>query len=161
MTGDQSLVPAIVARLDRLDVYAAEVEERLATTELGGDELEHASAQSIRLRDALWAIRNDRLRTAAAVAELAGRQAGVATLAGYLSVHQAFAAIDYMEVRGRDSAGINVFVWNHGLGADDSLVVAALDPARPGPAVSERLRALHARLSVVRLQGGGRDRRTR
>ncbi|MFV0309523.1 MAG: SIS domain-containing protein [Desertimonas sp.] len=126
LTGDHSLVPAIVARLDQLDAYAAEVDQRLATTELGGEELEHASAESIRLRDALWAIRRDRLRTSAAVTELAGRQAGPAALAGYLSITQALSAIDYMEVRGRDSAGINVFVWGHGLAADDPLVLDAL-----------------------------------
>ncbi len=46
--------------------------------------------------------------------------------AGYLSIQQAFSAIDRMEVRGRDSAGIHVFVWHHGLDLDDPAVAADL-----------------------------------
>ena len=61
----------------------------------------------------LWALRRDRLRTVAAVVDLAGGSAGQAALAGYLAIQQALSAIDRMEVRGRDSAGIHVFVWDH------------------------------------------------
>ena len=71
------LVAAIGARLDQLDRYAAEVDAGLAgTAGLDADALERASAVSIRLRDGLWAIRRDRLRTAREVDSLAGRDAG-------------------------------------------------------------------------------------
>ncbi|HEU4840739.1 MAG TPA: SIS domain-containing protein, partial [Ilumatobacteraceae bacterium] len=119
------LVTAIVARLDQLDAYAADVDAALAAAP-DADAVEAAGASAIALRDALWAVRRDRLRTAAAVAELAGRDAGPAALGGYLSIQQALSAIDRMEVRGRDSAGIHVFVWDHGLAADDPAVGAAL-----------------------------------
>ena len=46
--------------------------------------------------------------------------------AGYLAIQQALSAIDRMEVRGRDSAGIHVFVWHHGLDLDDPAVAADL-----------------------------------
>ena len=74
----------------------------------------------------LWALRRDRLRTGAAVADLAGGDAGRASLAGYLSIQQALSAIDRMEVRGRDSAGIHVFVWDHDLDLADTAIAAAL-----------------------------------
>ena len=70
------LVPAIVARLDQLDAYAAEIDAELAAGDLDVDALERRSAELIALRDPLWAIRRDRLRTAAAVVDLAGRNAG-------------------------------------------------------------------------------------
>ena len=120
------LVPAIVARLDQLDAYAAEIDAELAAGDLDVDELERRSAELIALRDALWAIRHDRLRTAAAVVDLAGRDARPSALAGYLAIQQALSAIDRMEVRGRDSAGLHVFVWDHDLDLDDPAIVAAV-----------------------------------
>ncbi|MET0145290.1 MAG: SIS domain-containing protein [Ilumatobacteraceae bacterium] len=120
------LAAGITARLDQLDAYASEIDAVLAQAALDPDALERASAESIALRDVLWAIRRDRLRTARAVAELAGRDAGVAALSGYLSIQQALSAIDRMEVRGRDSAGIHVFVTGHDLDADDPAVRALL-----------------------------------
>ena len=120
------LVAAITSRLDQLDAYAAEVEAALASGVTDGDELEQASAASIALRDVLWAIRRDRLRTVQAVTDLAGRGAGPAALAGYLAIQQAFSAIDRMEVRGRDSAGIHVLVWDHDLDVDDPALAATV-----------------------------------
>src|SRR5262245_2055319 len=78
-----ALLAAITARLDQLDAYAADVEAVLAAPEPDIDDLEVASAASIQLRDALWAIRRDRLRTAQEVAALAGRDASPAAYAGY------------------------------------------------------------------------------
>ena len=72
LNGDDRLVAAITARLDQLDAYAAELDDALAASTLDADELEAANAASIALRDVLWALRRDRLRTVAAVADLAG-----------------------------------------------------------------------------------------
>ncbi len=127
------LLAAITARLDQLDAYAAEVEAVLAATEPDVDALEAASEASIALRDALWAIRRDRLRTAHEVATLAGRDAGPAAYSGYLAIQQALSAIDRMEVRGRDSAGVHLFVWDHGLDAADPAVAAALSTRSQDP----------------------------
>ena len=144
------LIGAITARLDQLDAYAAEVDVELADGQLEADALESASAASIALRDVLWALRRDRLRTARAVADLAGRDAGPAALAGYLSIQQAFSAIDRMEVRGRDSAGIHVFVWDHDLDPDDPAVAAALAQRRGEPLFQSGSARLTGRaLSIV------------
>ncbi len=127
------LVPAIVARLDQLDAYAAEIDAALAVGDLDVDVLERRSAELIALRDPLWAIRRDRLRTAVAVVDLAGRHAGPSALAGYLAIQQALSAVDRMEVRGRDSAGLHVFVWDHDLDVDDPAIVAALSERAGDP----------------------------
>ena len=115
LVGHVDVVAALVARLDRLDAAAAHIEGRLDTNadHLDADTLEHANAELIDLKDAAWAIRNDRLRTAREVEALAGRDAPSSVLGGYLAVQQAFSAIDRLEVRGRDSAGLHVFVWGH------------------------------------------------
>ena len=65
------------------------------------------------LDDALWRIREDRLATAQAVADLLGADAPQATeelVAGWWAVQVALSALDRLEVRGRDSAGIAVLV---------------------------------------------------
>jgi glucosamine--fructose-6-phosphate aminotransferase (isomerizing) len=120
LVGHVDLVAAITVRLDRLDAAAADIEHRLDsnTDRLDADALERANAELIDLKDALWAVRHDRLRSAREVEALAGRDAPPSALGGYLAVQQAFSAIDRLEVRGRDSAGLHVFVWGHDIEPD-------------------------------------------
>ena len=53
---------------------------------------------------------------------MVGRDSTVAAVAGYLAVQQSLSALDRLEVRGRDSAGLHLFVWNHGLSVSDPVV---------------------------------------
>ena len=119
-------VVEIEARLARLDDAIAAFDAELDDAAVAPDEVERRAAASIALRDVLWSIRHDRLRTAREVAALAGRRASRGAVAGYLAVQQSLSAIDRLEVRGRDSAGINVFVHDHGLDLDDPAVAAAI-----------------------------------
>src|SRR3954453_17591881 len=108
---------AIRARLDLLDERAAAAEAALEAVAGAptAAALEAANAALVRLRDVLWALRQDRLRTARAVADLAGPHAGPAALAGLTAVQQALSSLDRLEVRGRDSAGLHLLVAGHGL----------------------------------------------
>ncbi len=135
-----SLVAAIEARLDQLDAFVAGEEARVEDADIDGLDVERTNAALVRAKDVLWALRRDRLRTAAAVSALAGRDAGDAALAGFLSVQLALSAIDRLEVRGRDSAGLHLFVWDHGLDLDDPELASRLarrsdDPLYPSGAV--------------------------
>jgi glucosamine--fructose-6-phosphate aminotransferase (isomerizing) len=127
LAGRPDDVASLVARLDQLDGHAAATEAELDANAvrpdgeaLDAEALEAANARLIALKDALWAVRSDRLRTVAAVEALAGRDATPTQLAGYLAIQQAFAGIDRLEVRGRDSAGVHVLVWGHDIG-DEAL----------------------------------------
>src|SRR6266536_3229558 len=104
------------ARLDRL---AAELERRVERLEaaidaeaaaMPADALEAVNAALVGAKDGLWAIRRDRIASAAAVAALAGRHPGRAAMEAYGSIQIALAALDRLEVRGRDSAGLYVLV---------------------------------------------------
>jgi len=131
LAGNLELIAAIETRLARLDELIASADVALESANLDPERLEVAAGELIAVRDAVWSVGRDRLRTARSVAELAGRDAGVPALSGYLMIQQAFAAIDRMEVRGRDSAGIHVFVWGHGLQESDlrgALDERAIDP---------------------------------
>ncbi len=146
LVGNTELVAALEARLELLDAVALAEERRIEELEGTQSEIvEQANAALIRLRDALWAIRRDRLRTAREVEALAGGETGPAALAGYTTVQQALSAIDRLEVRGRDSAGIHLFVWDHGL-----------DPADPAVAAELRTRGADRLFTSgsVRLAGG-------
>jgi len=117
MVGSHELVNGIHSALVKL---APPVEKYEASLEASQDAhlIENASHTVSAIKDALWSIAEDRLRTAREVSLLAGMHASEESLHGYLSIQQALSAIDRMEVRGRDSAGIGVVVWGHGLTED-------------------------------------------
>ena len=111
LAGNARLAADITDRLDLIDARTDSLEAGLDAMHGNAAALDAAAARISLVRDASWAIRRDRLRTADAVHALAGSGAPPSALHGYLSVQQALSAIDRMEVRGRDSAGISVTVW--------------------------------------------------
>jgi len=133
-------VPGLLA-LDRDPSLAGRVTATLAVApgllvgfeEVLGEstDVEEANAALVRVRDALWSVTRDRLGTHAGVASLrsaapAPSDAGLAVL---LSTQQALSAIDRLEVRGRDSAGLQLTLWDHGLDpADPAVVARTADP---------------------------------
>ncbi len=74
------------------------------------DAVEQRNAALVQLKDALWAVLMDRLPNAAAVREFAAGNAQPQAIANYASIVAALSALDRLEVRGRDSAGISVIV---------------------------------------------------
>lgn len=90
---------------------------------------EHTEARyaaAVRCKDAAWTIARDRLRTADGVAGLVGRDTGWAAVEACTQIEQSLSAIDRLEVRGRDSAGIMVIVRDHGLDPDAPEVAGLL-----------------------------------
>ncbi|MGZ4692903.1 MAG: SIS domain-containing protein [Acidimicrobiales bacterium] len=129
---DRDLMASVEHRARALSDQVTAVDEGLdrvgadAVATDGGAGLEAVNAAMVELKDAVWAIDRDRLRTARAVEELAGRDASDAAIAVFTSVQQALSALDRLEVRGRDSAGLHLLVRNHGLDLDAPDVAAAL-----------------------------------
>jgi len=111
-------VAAIEQVLDSLDADAQVVD--------GGAGIEAVNAALNGLKDAVWAIEHDRVRTARAVRDLAGPDASPAAVTAYLSIQQALSALDRLEVRGRDSAGLYVLVRGHGLDLASGAVAAEI-----------------------------------
>ncbi len=130
--------------VDGLARQIAELERHLDSDAQGahalaGRELERLNAAVVALKDAVWAVQRDRLRAADGVTGLldgvgpVGEAFSPAAVAVALSIHQALSALDRLEVRGRDSAGLHLLVRNHGLDLSSpalSAVVAdrATDP---------------------------------
>jgi len=108
----------------------ARVDAQAAT--LPADALEPVNAALVGVKDALWTLRRDRLAAAAAVDALAGPDPSDAAVAAFASIEATLAALDRIEVRGRDSAGVHVLVTGHGLNLNDPEIAAQL-AARADP----------------------------
>jgi glutamine---fructose-6-phosphate transaminase (isomerizing) len=144
------------ARLDRL---AAELERRVEQLETAIDgeaaalpagALEDVNAALVGAKDGLWAIRRDRIASAEAVAALAGQRPGRAAIEAFGSIQIALAALDRLEVRGRDSAGMYVLVSGHGLDLDAPHVAGLLrDRTRDPLYTSGAVRAPGGHLGFV------------
>jgi len=102
----------------RVEAAGAAVAEWIQETEValdaggaaGGRSLEEVNATLLRLKDARWAVERDRVPTARRVRELVGADAAWSAIEIGTSIEQALSAIDRLEVRGRDSAGLMVLV---------------------------------------------------
>ena len=113
-------------------------------------QLEVVNAALVRARDAVWAVGRDRLRTAREVAALAGADPSVAALEAFHSVQVALSAIDRLEVRGRDSAGLHLLVRHHGLDLGEPAIGRLIDTRAADPLfVSGSVRATERELAFV------------
>jgi len=124
-------VPGLRTLLEHPDL-ATTIDDRMAelvgslgpvesALDAGSGDPEASNAHLTRVRDAAWAVARDRLGTCRGVGDLASvtHPPSPAGLAVLLSIQQALTAIDRLEVRGRDSAGLQVSLWGHGVDAVD------------------------------------------
>ncbi len=120
LLGGAALPAAIDDRAGRLEAAIGSIEAALdagagsGARPVAGD-LEALNAALVRLKDAAWGLGHDRLRTASAVRDLAGDERSEPAVAAYLAIVTALSAVDRLEVRGRDSAGLHVLVEGHRL----------------------------------------------
>ncbi len=133
LLADRSTAATVDSLCDEVATALANVEGGLDDDPAPGMSLEAINAGVIRLKDALWAVQRDRLRTARAVADLAGSNPSRSAIEAFASVQAALSALDRLEVRGRDSAGLNLLVHGHGLDLDDPAVAALLDARSNDP----------------------------
>ncbi len=133
LRADRAGADRVAALVEELTAEVAVLEAELDDphTAPPAHQLEAVNASLLRCKDALWAIGRDRLRAVREVDGLVGPTfdadgGGPAGLAVALSLHQALAALDRLEVRGRDSAGLEVQLTGHGLDADDPVVRSAV-----------------------------------
>jgi glutamine---fructose-6-phosphate transaminase (isomerizing) len=147
LLGDHAGVAELGQRLDDVQSFVDRTERELDADAivLPTGELEAVNTAIVRLKDAVWAARHDRLRTVGAVADLAGAHPGSAALDAFTAVQIALASIDRLEVRGRDSAGLHVLVRDHALDPDDPTVARLIAQRSADPLF---------RSGSVRIDGG-------
>ena len=128
LLAESSLGPALVHHCGELLAAVEQEEQRLEQDgSLSTKQLEARNQALIAVRDGVWAITRDRLRAAEVVSDLSGGAMHTGSVEAFLSIHQALSAIDRLEVRGRDSAGLHVLVHDHALDLDDPVIAAEID----------------------------------
>ena len=113
-----------------------------AATDADAEVVEARNAALVACKDAVWALQWDRLGTARAIEDLAaaGSDRAAAALSAYYSIQVTLSALDRLEVRGRDSAGLHVLVTGHGLDLADADVARLIAARSVGPAVRGAVR---------------------
>jgi glutamine---fructose-6-phosphate transaminase (isomerizing) len=132
LLGDRLALAALEHRADDLARTLARVDTEVEAVLAAGliDDVESLNAALVRSKDALWAIRRDRLRSARAVDDLSAGDTSLAAIEAYASIQTALSALDRLEVRGRDSAGLSVLVEGHDLDLNDPTVARLVGARR-------------------------------
>ena len=148
--GHAGLSTALEAAIAEAEVTTVSLESRIESDPPAA-QLEKINAVVVELKDALWALHRDRLRAATEVRVLAGGTApDPLALPWLFSIQQALSNIDRLEVRGRDSAGINVLVSGHGLDLDSDQVARLIADRGTNPGLpSASVRTPDGALSFV------------
>lgn len=125
-------VTALEERAGMLDALLTDLEAAMDEGERhwAAGELERGNAVLVRLKDLVWSLGRDRTSAARGIAELMADTdvRSRAAVGAYWAMEVALSAIDRLEVRGRDSAGVHVLVTGHGLdlaGRDTGTLLAA------------------------------------
>ena len=127
LLGNPELSFEVETVIDALNAEILEIDGVLDAGFAGADlELEQLNAAMIDLKDAVWSVARDRLRAAREVAALSNGDVSPAGAIALFSLHQALSAIDRLEVRGRDSAGIQLVVHRHDVDLGDPAVAAEI-----------------------------------
>ena len=144
--------------LDELDVRARGLRNAIEHLELSidtgsrqlfDDDVEGVNARLLKLKDALWAIGMDRVSHARAVSQIAGSDASAAEVEAFSAIEIALSALNRLEVRGRDSAGLHLLVRDHGLALHDPELSAELDKRADTNFRNRAVRAASGHLSFV------------
>jgi glucosamine--fructose-6-phosphate aminotransferase (isomerizing) len=142
-----------------IEVQVADFEAALdkGDFELSTAQLEELNAALVVLHDATWALSQDRLDALKGILALAeplgliarGPLPGAAALGVLWAAHVAFRALDRLEVRGRDSAGLHLMLAGHGLDLSDAAVAALIGDRDDPLFTSMAVRAADGCLSIV------------
>jgi glucosamine--fructose-6-phosphate aminotransferase (isomerizing) len=126
LMADDQLPTLISHTMELAELRIGEYERAIDGLGVDGASVEGRNAALLRAKDAAWAVGRDRLRTAVAVADLCQAATLPAAVEAYNSVQLALSALDRLEVRGRDSAGLHLLVRGHGLDPAGAELRAAL-----------------------------------
>ncbi|MDQ1480780.1 MAG: hypothetical protein QOI44_1641, partial [Actinomycetota bacterium] len=142
LLADPVAMAAFDHRAGEITAHLGAIEATLdaaAATDADAEMVEARNASLVACKDAVWALQWDRLGTARAIEDLAGRgPIDRAALSAYYSIQVTLSALDRLEVRGRDSAGLHVLVAGHGLDLGDPDVARLIAARASDPLFAAR-----------------------
>ncbi|HVR30302.1 MAG TPA: SIS domain-containing protein [Thermoanaerobaculia bacterium] len=116
LVASEELCAGVEALVTGIDERLRELETALdgGAVVVGAGDLERLNAALVSARDALWAVACDRIGLARRVRELAGGAGDSALVDGFTAAERVLSALDRLEVRGRDSAGVHLLLGSDG-----------------------------------------------
>ena len=134
------------SRLDPMVAALAKAAGEIAKTAAVDENLNAARRST---SDVLWAILRDRLRVPEGVRLLGGSGRSHGVISALCSLHDALSALDRLEVRGRDSIGLHVFISGHGLDLDEPSLARAIADRSEDSFLNNSVRRVGNTVSVV------------
>jgi len=118
LVGDEPLCAGVEAGCGAVSQRLGELETALdrGALEVPAAEIERLNAALVRAKDAVWAVACDRVGLARRTRALcgAGRAVDGALIDGFAAGERVLSALDRLEVRGRDSAGVHLLLGANG-----------------------------------------------
>ena len=90
------------------------------------EDIEAMNAAVVKVKDLVWSLQNDRVRSVNAVRELCHGEINEGLVEVFTSIHESLSALDRLEVRGRDSAGLHLMIRDHALDFDDPITASEI-----------------------------------
>jgi glucosamine--fructose-6-phosphate aminotransferase (isomerizing) len=142
-TEGPALRESLIALCAEVDATLDGAVERLAS--IAPERIEAANAAIVAARDLAWRIGKDRVGAARRILDLCGDRTPTASaLAGLWALDAALSCLDRIEVRGRDSAGVTVFVATPSIALDDPRLGSRRDPLLRSGSVHVQAHAEHS-----------------
>lgn len=111
LANDRALLGRFVHEIDDASRWTAVLDGEVASLDSWSVEGVERTQEALRVVvDALWAVRHDVLGLIDEIPRLANGSVGTRAAVSYLAILRVLSALNRLEVRGRDSAGVSVWV---------------------------------------------------
>ena len=147
---NSELLTLLIEKCKIIETSITNLERTLDQANSDLQDIENINACIIQVKDLIWSLRNDRVRLINSVRELCQDKRERGLVETFTSIHEALSALDSLEVRGRDSAGLHVMIQDHGLDLNDPTLLSEIkDRSSDNEFKSGSIRVADGQISFV------------
>ena len=147
---DSELLTLLIEKCNIIETSITNLERTLDQANSDLQDTEKVNACIIQVKDLIWSLRNDRVRLINSVRELCQDKRERGLVETFTSIHEALCALDSLEVRGRDSAGLHVMIQDHALDLNDPTLFSEItDRSSDNDFKSGSIRVVDGQISFV------------
>ena len=147
---ESELLTLLIEKCKIIETSITNLERTLDQANSDLQDIEKVNACIIQVKDLIWSLRNDRVRLINSVRELCQDKREKGLVETFTSIHEALSALDSLEVRGRDSAGLHVMIQGHALDLNDPTLLSEItDRLSDNEFKSGSIRVVDGQISFV------------
>ena len=147
---ESELLTLLIEKCKIIETSITNLERTLDQANSDLQDIEKINACIIQVKDLIWSLRNDRVRLINSVRELCQDKREKGLVETFTSIHEALSALDSLEVRGRDSAGLHVMIQGHALDLNDPTLLSEItDRLSDNEFKSGSIRVVDGQISFV------------